>query len=101
MNSIDKTKLNLNNNTYTINNKDLNYLNYLKKQQSQEKKSINYRILNYISNNIRLTAFAIVELGNNIFLHFIDTIKVRNQAKNPINDTSMYHHNKITHKSKI
>jgi hypothetical protein len=55
----------------------------------------------FASSNIRLSSFVVVDFMNNFCLHFLDTIKVRMQAKSMINDTSLYNINKVTNKGLI
>lgn len=46
----------------------------------------------------RLASFVVVDFCNNFFLHFLDTIKVRNQARSTFTDTSMFNRNQVTSK---
>lgn len=61
-----------------------------------------YTKLQYFAfTNARLVSFVVVDFCNNFFLHFLDTIKVRNQAKSIFSDTSLYNRNQVTSKGKV
>jgi hypothetical protein len=87
------------------NTKLSNYKQHLLNKEQEEvnkiKQSLSYKINSFIFHNKRLCSFMVIDLCNTIFLHFLDTIKVRNQAKSVISDTSEYFKNDVIRKGLI
>lgn len=87
-------------NTNSKNNKTQLFLKDLEKKEKSFYNRFATKANFFISTNIRLTSFVVVDLLNNILLHGLDTLKVRLQAKSIFNDTSLFQTNQVSKKSK-
>ena len=74
----------------------------LHKKNSLIKKNYYYheKLDNFFMVNHKKINLAFLECFNNIFFHALDTIKVRNQAKNIVEDVSLYLKNRVFEKRK-
>lgn len=70
-------------------------------KQSTKLKSLNEKMDFFIFRNTKEISMGCVEFINNTFFHFLDTVKVRLQAKNLVEDTSLFFKNRVTDKRKI
>ena len=71
-----------------------------KTPNSKNKKSYHEKLDNFFVVNHRKINLAIMESFNNIAFHALDTIKVRNQAKNIVEDVAGYMKNRVFEKRK-
>lgn len=69
-------------------------------KNSKNKKKENYhdKIDNFFVVNHRKINLSLLEAFNNIAFHALDTIKVRNQAKNLVEDVAYYTRNRVFEK---
>jgi len=71
-----------------------------KYSKSNEKRVYHDKLDNFFVVNHRKINLAFIEAFNNIAFHALDTIKVRNQAKNIVEDVSLYLRNRVFEKRK-
>lgn len=71
-----------------------------KSSKGKNKKTYHEKIDNFFVMNHRKINLALVEAFNNIAFHALDTIKVRNQAKNIVEDVAYYTRNRVFEKRK-
>lgn len=68
--------------------------------KSKNKKVYHEKMDNFFVVNHRKINLSLLEAFNNIAFHALDTIKVRNQAKNIIEDVALYTRNRVFEKRK-
>jgi len=68
--------------------------------KSKNKKVYHGKMDNFFVVNHRKINLALIEAFNNIAFHGLDTIKVRNQAKNIVEDVANYTRNRVFDKRK-
>ena len=71
----------------------------MKKIKSSNRK-YHEKLDNFVMVNHRKLNLGLVELFNNVAFHALDTIKVRNQAKNNFEDVGKYLKNRVFEKRK-
>ncbi len=71
-----------------------------KSSKAKNKKVYHEKIDNLFVVNHRKINLALLEAFNNIAFHALDTIKVRNQAKNIVEDVALYTRNRVFDKRK-
>lgn len=71
-----------------------------KGSKGKNNKVYHEKIDNFFVVNHRKINLALLETFNNIAFHALDTIKVRNQAKNIVEDVAYYTRNRVFEKRK-
>jgi hypothetical protein len=71
------------------------------KIRPRNKDMLETRMDSFVMKNVKQISLGSVEFLNNTLFHFLDTIKVRIQAKCIADDVSLYFRNQVTKKRKI
>jgi hypothetical protein len=82
------------------NQKFQNYENDIRNKKDPLRQRINDRIEDTMFRFTKEVSMGSVELLNNTLFHFLDTLKVRLQAKNIKEDIALFSRNRVDQKSK-